>query len=79
MSCGYSIAKGRWDMLLGAGYLFIINAYIIFLSACIIMSLLKIPKIRKLTEKEWKKRCFHMLRNTIIIALPSILALYMMI
>ncbi len=77
-TCGYSIANGRWDMLLGAGYLFIINTYFIFLSAGIILSVLKIPKVRELTEKEWKIRRFRMIRNTIIITLPSIIAVYMM-
>ena len=78
-TCGYSIANGRWDMLLGAGYLFIINTYFIFLSAGIILSVLKIPKMRELTEKEWRHRRFRMIRNTIIIILPSIAAVYMMI
>ena len=77
-TCGYSIANGRWDMLLGAGYLFIINTYFIFLSASIIMSVLKIPKTRKLTEKEWRRRRWRMIRNTIIIMIPSIAAVYYM-
>ena len=78
-TCGYSIANGRWDMLLGAGYLFIINTYFIFLASGIILSVLKIPRVRELTDKEWKKRRFRMIRNTIIIALPSIVAVYMML
>ncbi len=78
-TCGYSIANGRWDMLLGAGYLFIINAYFIFLAACIILSLLKIPKMKELTEKEWRRRRFRMVRNTILIAIPSIIAVYYML
>ncbi|WP_298517321.1 DUF389 domain-containing protein [uncultured Methanobrevibacter sp.] len=41
-TCGYSIANGRLDMLLGAGYLFIINAYFIFLAASAILTVLKI-------------------------------------
>ena len=77
-TCGYSIANGRWDMLLGAGYLFIINAYFIFLSASLILSALKIPKMKELTPKEWKKRRFKMVRNAIIIAIPSIAAVYTM-
>ena len=77
-TCGYSIANGRWDMLLGAGYLFIINAYFIFLSAGIILSVLKIPKMKELTEKEWRRRRFRMIRNTILITLPSIVAVYIM-
>ena len=78
-TCGYSIANGRWDMLLGAGYLFIINTYFIFMSAGIILSVLKIPKMRDLTPKQWKRRRFRMIVNTIIIALPSIAAVYFMI
>ena len=78
-TCGYSIANGRWDMLLGAGYLFIINTYFIFLSAGIILSVLKIPKTKELTEKEWRRHRFKMIRNTILIALPSIIAVYFMI
>jgi uncharacterized hydrophobic protein (TIGR00271 family) len=78
-TCGYSIANGRWDMLLGAGYLFIINTYFIFMSAGIILSVLKIPKMKELTPKQWKARRFRMIVNTIIIALPSIAAVYMMI
>ena len=77
-TCGYSIANGRWDMLLGAGYLFIINTYFIFMSAGIILSVLKIPKMRDLTPKEWKRRRFRMIVNTIIIMLPSIAAVYFM-
>ena len=78
-TCGYSIATGRWDMLLGAAYLFIINAYFIFLSASIILIILNIPKTRELTEKEWRRHRFRMVRNTIIIAIPSIVAVYFMI
>lgn len=50
-TCGYSIANGQWNMLLGAGYLFLINAYFIFLSASIILTILKIPKTKELSEK----------------------------
>ena len=78
-TCGYSIANGRWDMLLGAGYLFLINTYFIFMSAGIILSVLKIPKMRELTEKEWKIRRFRMIVNTIIIMIPSIIAVYFMV
>lgn len=78
-TCGYSIANGRLDMLLEAGYLFIINAYFIFLAASIILSVLKIPKTKELTEKEWKRHRLRMVRNTIIIMVPSIVAVYFMI
>ncbi len=78
-TCGYSIANAQWKMLGGAAYLFIINTYFIALSACIILSVLRIPKVKEYTEKEWRKRRFKMIRNTLIVMLPSIVALYPMV
>lgn len=78
-TCGYAIANGRLDMLLGAGYLFILNAYFIFLSASMILTILKIPKTKELTEKEWRRHRFRIVRNTILIAIPSIVAVYFMV
>lgn len=78
-TCGYSIANGRWDMFIGAGYLFIINAYFIFLSASIILTVLKIPKVKELSEKEWRRHRLRMVRNTLIVAIPSIVAVYYMV
>ena len=78
-TCGYSIANGRFDMLLGAGYLFILNAYFIFLASCAILVVLKIPKVKELTPKQWKVHRFIMIRNTILLAIPSIIAVYYMV
>ncbi len=71
-TCGYSIANANWKMLGGAAYLFIVNAYFIFIASALILSLLKTPKVRELTESEWKHLRFRMLRNTIIVLIPSI-------
>ena len=49
------------------------------MSASIILSVLKIPKTKELTEKEWRRHRFRMVRNTIVIAIPSIVAVYYMI
>ena len=78
-TCGYSIANGNWKMLGGAASLFIVNAYFIFLSSAVILSILKTPKVRQLSEKEWKKLRFKMIRNTLIILLPSLILGYFMI
>lgn len=78
-TCGYSIANGNLKMLSGAAYLFIVNAYFIFLSSAVILSLLKTPKVRDLTEKEWILLRIKMIRNTLLILLPSILFGYLMI
>nr|WP_316624527.1 DUF389 domain-containing protein [uncultured Ruminococcus sp.] len=78
-TCGYSIANANWKMLGGAAYLFIVNAYFIFLASAVILVVLKTPKVRQLTEKEWKKLRFKMIRNTLIILIPSIILAYFMI
>ena len=58
---------------------FIVNAYFIFLASGVILSVLKTPKVRQLTEREWKKLRFKMLRNTLIVLLPSLVLGYFMI
>ena len=78
-TCGYSIANGNWKMLSGAAYLFIVNAYFIFLASALILGVLRTPKVKKLTEQEWKKLRFKMIRNTIIVLIPSLILGYFMI
>ena len=77
-TCGYAIANGQWKMLLGAAYLFTVNCYFIFLSAVVILGVLRIPKEEKLTDRQWRKIRRKMVRNTILVALPSIFLTYLM-
>ena len=74
-TCGYSIANGQWHMFLGALYLFIINSYFIFSSSVLVLSLLGIPKVREITKAELKKIRRRMIRSTILVLLPSIVAI----
>ena len=76
-TCGYAIANGNWRMLGGALYLFLINAYFILLSSGLILSLLRIPKEHELSEQEWRQLRGKMIRNTVIIVLPSIIFLFL--
>ncbi len=71
-TCGYAIATMQWRMLGGAAYLFLINTYFIFLSAAVVLSLLRIPKVHEVSEQQWKHLRVMMIRNTIIIIIPSI-------
>lgn len=71
-TCGYAIATHQWAMLGGAAYLFAINTYFIFFSASVVLSLLRIPRVREMTAAQWKKLRRRMIRNTILIVLPSI-------
>lgn len=60
-------------MLAGASYLFLINAYFIFLSAAIILAVLKIPKVVDLTDSQWRRMRRIMMIATCIIIIPSII------
>lgn len=71
-TCGYAIANWKWEMFLSAAYLFIINAYFIFLSAELILLILKVPRVKELSEKEKKSYMFRKVRNTFIILLPCV-------
>ena len=42
------------------------------LSAVLVLEILKIPKVSSLTDKQWKRMRKRMIRNTILILLPSI-------
>ena len=66
-------------MLGGAAYLFLVNAYFIFMSAAVILGVLKVPKVKELTEKQWRRRKRAMIRNTVIIVIPSIIFGYFVI
>ena len=78
-TCGYSIANGQWEMLSGAAYLFIVNCYFIFVAAVVILDLLKIPKIGQVNEVQWKRLKMAIIRNTIIVLIPSIFFTIMML
>lgn len=78
-TCGYGIATGQWKFFFGAGYLFLVNSYFIFLSAAVILLILKVPKKKKLTDEQWKRLKKGIARNTIIMVLPSIIVAYGMV
>ena len=78
-TCGYGIAHGEWKMLLGAAFLFTVNSYFIYLSAAVILSVLSIPRVGQLTDKQWKRLQIKMIRNTLLIAVPSIILTYLML
>lgn len=78
-TCGYAVAHLEWQMLAGAAYLFLVNTYFIFMSAAIVLEVLKIPKVSSLTNKQWRRLKKKMIRNTILIILPSILLTLMML
>lgn len=78
-TCGYSIANGQWKMLLGAGYLFTVNSYFIFLSAMIILIILGVPKVREVDKKRQKRMRNAFIRNSILMIIPSIIVAFFML
>jgi len=71
-TCGYAIANKELVIFSLAAYLFILNAYFIFLSAGIVLFLLEIPREIEMDEVKWRKLRFRMIRNTLLIIIPSI-------
>ena len=73
---GFYLAKADFFTASRSFYLFIVNAYFIFFAAEWILSFLQIPKVHELTPAMWKRRRQMMIRNAIIVAIPTILLGY---
>lgn len=73
-TCGYALARLNLHMFLDALYLFIINAYFIYISADIVLALLCTPHLKKMSPETWKKKKRKMYRNTVIVLLPVMMA-----
>lgn len=78
-TCGYGIATRQWNFLLGAGYLFLVNTYFIFLSSTVILLILKVPMKKTISQQLYKKVKKVLIRNTIIMIIPSIIVAYGMV
>ena len=72
--CGYAISAGDLRILLGAAYLFLVNAYFIALGASLVLSLFRIPRVEEMTEEDWRKARKRMIRNTLIFVIPALAA-----
>ena len=72
-TCGYSIANGKWNMFIGALYLFILNAYFIYSSAEIILTALRLPEAMEMPEKRRKAYILKRIRNTSFVLIPCAL------
>ena len=72
-TCGYAIAMWQPHMLLGAAYMFIVNAYFISLGACLVLNLFRIPLTEEMTDGERAKGKRAMIIGTIIIAIPAVI------
>lgn len=71
-TCGFFLARGNWLRFFSAMYLFFVNAYFIFLSAMVILLILEVPQVRPVSSEAWKKLKKRVIRNTIIVIVPSL-------
>lgn len=78
-TCGYGIATRQWEYFFGAGYLFLVNAYFIFLSATVILIILEVPKAGEFSEKRRKHIKNIMIRNTIFMIIPGLVVTWSML
>lgn len=70
---GYGIATLQPAFIFGALYLFVINAMLIGLSACVVTNILKIPDHLELDFKKQKKINRAVAFITVLVVVPSIL------
>ena len=78
-TCGYSIANGQWRMLGGAAYLFVINAYFIYMSSVAVLTLMEIPLVKDMSADDKKRRKKKMRRNALIVLLPMIIVFFTLV
>lgn len=71
-TCGYGIARGDLQFILGAGYLFLINMLFIALSTAFVAFLMRIPKMHKMTSGNQKRMSAVVTVITIIAIIPSV-------
>ncbi|MGN0131058.1 MAG: TIGR00341 family protein [Lachnospiraceae bacterium] len=72
-TCGYGIAHGNLRILLGAGYLFLVNTYFIFLSSALVLVALEVPREKEVDIQKWKRVRKRLILNTVIMLIPSII------
>ncbi|MGN0613977.1 MAG: DUF389 domain-containing protein [Porcipelethomonas sp.] len=78
-TCGYGIANGSLHIVLGAGLLFLVNTYFIFLASALVLIILKVPQEGKFTAQQWKRMKRHLIFNTIIILVPCLVVAGLMV
>lgn len=78
-TCGYGIAHGNLPIFLGAGYLFLVNSYFIFLSSALVLLALNVPRKGNIDLQKWKKLKRRLILNTILMLIPSLIVAWNMV
>jgi uncharacterized hydrophobic protein (TIGR00271 family) len=75
-TAGFGLATGQWSFLLGALYLYALNAIFIALATFVVVRLLRFPQHLEATERERRREHRVVAAVAILAALPSIYFLY---
>ncbi|MGN1032235.1 MAG: DUF389 domain-containing protein, partial [Intestinibacter sp.] len=78
-TCGYGIAHNNLKISLGAGYLFLVNAYFICITSMLVLIILKIPKEGTFSVQQRKIIKRRLITNTILIMIPSLVVAGIMV
>lgn len=71
-TCGYGIAHGSLPIALGAGYLFLVNAYFILLFSALVLIVLKVPQEGEFSASQRKRLNRRLILNTVLILIPCL-------
>lgn len=75
-TAGFGLATGNWSFLLGASYLFLLNAVFIALATFVVVRLLHFPHHEEATEAERRKERRLVTSVAVLATLPSVYFLY---
>ena len=71
-TAGFGIAHQRWDMALGASYLFLINSVFIASAALVVGRVLRLPKLQQLSERRVQMHRWMISACLVAVVAPSI-------
>ncbi len=71
-TCGYGIAHGSLRITLGAGYLFLVNTYFIFLASVLVLIGLKVPQEGEFSAQQRKRMKRRLVCNTALMLIPCL-------
>ncbi len=70
-TAGYGIATGNWEFVVGAAYLFLINAFFIMLATYIFVKLLRLPEHEESDPRLQRRAHVLIVLGVLALAMPS--------
>jgi uncharacterized membrane protein len=76
---GFGVAHQRWDIALGASYLFLINSVFIASATLLVGRILRLPKHQRLSESNVKMHRWVLIVSLVAVVIPSIWQAYIFV